>query len=85
MTLNLMWKEREDEITDCTQQSEVISEISDNELYADTAASNSSWIKSNLSLNFDSKTVIESGQMLDDRITEAAQTILNNQFPGINC
>ena len=75
----------DDETIDFSQEKEVITIVTDNELDADTIVNNNSWIKSdNVSLNVDSKTLIESGEMLDNMVIEVAQTILNTQFPGIN-
>ena len=50
----------------------------------DETVTNNVWTRTvNITWIIDSKAAI-GGEMLDDRIVEAAQNTLNDQFPGIN-
>ena len=67
------------------QEMEIITIENDDFCQESIASNHNEWIKTDsLILNIEAKALTEGGEMLDDRIIEAAQDILNKQFPGIN-
>ena len=68
-----------------SQEKEIITIENEDFSQESIASDHNEWIKTDsLTLNIEAKALIEGGEMLDDRIIEAAQDILNKQFPGIN-
>ena len=66
------------------REPDVIIIENDSEVQSSTISNSNSWVYTeNASLNTDSNVLIEGGEMLDDRIIEAAQNILNAQFPEL--